>query len=80
VFPDDDECVCPATISEETRKLIVQVATEDPRRARKIEGELAKLGIGVSLAAIARYLPQAKPRPAAQMRSRLVGRPIPARK
>ncbi len=39
------------------------MATENPWRARKIQGELAKLGIRVSLATISRYLPKAEPGP-----------------
>jgi hypothetical protein len=35
--------------------------TENPWRARKIQAELAKLGIRVSLATISRYLPTAEP-------------------
>jgi transposase InsO family protein len=37
------------------------MATENPWRARKIQAELSKLGIHVSLATIARYLPKSKP-------------------
>ena len=54
-------------ISEETRKLILQMATENPWR-RKIQAELSKLGIVVSLATISRYLPKAKPGPGSQQR------------
>ena len=50
-------------LSEKTRNLIVRMATENPWRARKIQAELAKLGIRVSLATISRYLPKAEPRP-----------------
>jgi transposase InsO family protein len=50
-------------IPQETRDLIVRMATENPWRARKIQGELAKLGIRVSLATISRYLPKAGPGP-----------------
>jgi len=49
-------------ISDETRNLIVRMATENPWRARKIQAELSKLGIRVSLATISRYLPKAEPR------------------
>jgi len=49
-------------ISEETRNLIVAMATENPWRARKIQAELSKLGIRVSLATISRDLPKAEPR------------------
>jgi transposase InsO family protein len=44
------------------------MATENPWRARKIQAELSKLGIEVSLATIARYLPKAKPDPGSQQR------------
>jgi transposase InsO family protein len=50
-------------ISEETRDLIVRMATENPWRARKIQAELAKLGIRLSLATLSRYLPKVEPRP-----------------
>ena len=55
-------------ISGETRDLIVRMATENPWRARKIQAELAKLGIRVSLATISRYLPKAEPRPGQHQR------------
>jgi transposase InsO family protein len=55
-------------ISEEARKLIVRLATENPWRARKIQAELAKLGIRVSLTTISRYLPKAEPDPGCQQR------------
>jgi hypothetical protein len=42
------------------------MATENQWRARKIQAELLKLGIEVSLATIARYLPKAKPDPDSQ--------------
>ena len=48
-------------IPDETRQLIVRMETENPWRARKIQAELAKLGIRVSLATISRYLPTAEP-------------------
>ena len=44
------------------------MATENPWRARKIQAELSKLGIHVSLATIARYLPNAKPDPSSDQR------------
>ena len=44
------------------------MATENPWRARKIQAELAKLGIQVSLATISRYLPKARPNPDGQQR------------
>ena len=37
------------------------MATENPWRAQKIQRELSKLGIRVSLATIARYLPKPHP-------------------
>lgn len=55
-------------ISEETKALILRMATENPWRARKIQAELAKLGIRVSLATIARYLPKPEPRPGQHQR------------
>jgi putative transposase len=55
-------------MKEEAEKLIVQMATENPWRARKIQAELSKLGIEVSLATIARYLPRAKPDPGSHQR------------
>jgi hypothetical protein len=48
-------------LSEETKALIVRMATENRWRARKIRAELSKLGIRVSLATISRYLPRAGP-------------------
>jgi transposase InsO family protein len=45
-------------ISEETRALIIQMATENCWRARKIQAELMKLGIRVSLATVSRYVPK----------------------
>jgi putative transposase len=55
-------------ISEEARKLIVRMATENHWRARKIQAELSKLGIELSLATISRYLPKALPDPGTQQR------------
>ena len=55
-------------ISDETKALIVRMANENRWRARKIQGELSKLGIGVSLATISRYLPKAEPDPGCQQR------------
>jgi transposase InsO family protein len=48
-------------IPEEVQSLIIRLATENPWRARKIQAELAKLGITVSLATVSRYLPKRKP-------------------
>jgi transposase InsO family protein len=55
-------------ISEETKALIVRMATENRWRARKIQAELSKLGIWVSLATICRYLPKVEPDPGCQQR------------
>ena len=48
-------------IPGEVQSLIIRLATENPWRARKIQAELAKLGITVSLATVSRYLPKRKP-------------------
>jgi hypothetical protein len=45
-------------IPEETKALIVRMATENGWRARKIQAELSKLGIHLGLTTIARYLPK----------------------
>jgi hypothetical protein len=55
-------------ISEETKALIIQVATENCWRARKIQAELMKLGIRVSLATVSRYLPKRERDPTQQQR------------
>jgi transposase InsO family protein len=55
-------------ISDETRALIVRMATENRWRARKIQAEMSKLGIRVSLATVSRYLPKAEPDPGCQQR------------
>jgi hypothetical protein len=55
-------------ISLTTEALIVRMATENGWRARKIQGELSKLGIRGSLATISRYLPKASPDPGNQQR------------
>jgi transposase InsO family protein len=47
-------------IPEETKTLIVRMATENGWRARKIQAELSKLGIRIGLTTIARYLPNAE--------------------
>ena len=41
----------------------MRMATENGWRARRIQGELSKLGIRVSLSTISRYLPRAEPDP-----------------
>jgi transposase InsO family protein len=55
-------------ISEQTKALIVRMATENCWRARKIQAELMKLGIRVCLATVSRYVPKAKPDPTQQQR------------
>jgi transposase InsO family protein len=55
-------------ISEETKAFIIRMATENAWRARKIQAELTKLGIRVSLATISRYLPKKEGDPTQQQR------------
>lgn len=55
-------------ISEETKALIVRMATENCWRARKIQAELMKLGIRVSVATVSRYVPKTKSDPTQQQR------------
>ena len=55
-------------ISNATQNLIVRMATDNRWRARKIQAELSKLGIHVSLATISRYLPKGKPDPESHQR------------
>jgi hypothetical protein len=56
-------------ISGETKDLIIRMATENHWRARKIQAELSKLGIQVSLATISRYLPKSlEPEPSQHQR------------
>ena len=55
-------------IPEKIQAVIIRMATENLWRARKIQAELSKLGIRVSLATISRYLPKAKPDPSFQQR------------
>ena len=55
-------------ISEGTRALIVRMATENRWRARKIQAELMKLGIRISLATVSRYVPRPMPDPTQQQR------------
>ena len=57
-----------APISEETKALIIRMAIENAWRARKIQAELSKLGIRVSLATVSRYVPKTKPDPTQQQR------------
>jgi transposase InsO family protein len=54
------------TISREIQDLIVRMATENGWRARRIQGELAMLGLRISLATISRYLPKSRPDPGRQ--------------
>jgi transposase InsO family protein len=55
-------------ISEDIRKVIVRMATENHWRARKIHAELSKLGIELSLMTISRHLPKAQPDPRSHQR------------
>jgi hypothetical protein len=55
-------------ISKEIRELIIRMATENGWRARKIQGELMKLGIRVSLATVSRYVLKTQPDPTQQQR------------
>jgi putative transposase len=55
-------------ISAETKVLIVRMATENNWRTRKIQAELMKLGIRVSLATVSRYVPKPRPDPSQQQR------------
>ena len=48
--------------------LIVRMATENAWRATKIQAELMKLGIRVSLATVSRDVPKSKPDPTQQQR------------
>jgi putative transposase len=54
--------------SDETKALIIQMAIENCWRARKIQAELMKLGIRVSLATVSRYVPKTEPDPTQQQR------------
>jgi putative transposase len=55
-------------ISKETKTLIIRMATENCWRARKIQAELMKLGIRVSLATVSRYVPKKERDPTQQQR------------
>jgi len=48
-------------ISHEVRELIRRLAAGNPWRARRIQAELEKLGVMVSLATVSRYLPKREP-------------------
>lgn len=56
------------SLAEETRRLIIRMATENRWRARKIQSELSKLGVRVGLATVSRYLPKVQPDPGQQQR------------
>jgi putative transposase len=56
------------SISEETKALIIRMATENCWSARKIQAELMKLGIRVSLATVSRYVPKKERDPTQQQR------------
>ena len=50
-------------IPQEVRELIHRLALENGWRARKIQGELSKLGFAIPLATVSRYLPKRLPDP-----------------
>jgi transposase InsO family protein len=52
----------------EVRELIHRLALENGWRARKIQGELSKLGFTISLATVSRYLPKRLPDPGRRQR------------
>jgi hypothetical protein len=55
-------------ISNEVHELIIRMATENRWRARKIQAELMKIGIRVSLATVSRYVPKTEPDATQQQR------------
>jgi putative transposase len=55
-------------IPEETKALVIRMATANRWRARKIQAELSKLGIRVGLATISRCLPKKERDPSQQQR------------
>jgi len=55
-------------ISEETKALIIRMASENCWQARKFQAELMKLGIRASLATVSRYVPKTKHDPSQQQR------------
>ena len=55
-------------IPGEIQQLILRMATENHWRALKIQAELSKLGIEVSVATVSRYLPKRLPDPGSQQR------------
>jgi transposase InsO family protein len=55
-------------VPQEVRELIRRLAFENGWRARKIQGELSKLGFTISLATVSRYLPKRLPDPGSRQR------------
>jgi transposase InsO family protein len=55
-------------VPQEVRELIRRLAFENGWRARKIQGELSKLGFTISLATVSRYLPGGLPDPGRRQR------------
>ncbi len=55
-------------VPQEVRELIRRLAFENGWRARKIQGELSKLGFTISLATVSRYLPKRLPDPGRRQR------------
>ena len=55
-------------IPQEVRELIHRLALENGWRARKIQGELSKLGFAIPLATVSRYLPKRLPDPGRSQR------------
>jgi len=55
-------------VPREVRDLIHRLALENGWRARKIQGELSKLGFTISLATVLRYLPKRLPDPGQRQR------------
>jgi hypothetical protein len=58
------------TVPQEVRELIRRLAFENDWGARKIQGELSKLGFAISLATVSRYLPKPLPDPGRRQRWR----------
>jgi hypothetical protein len=50
-------------VPQEVRELIRRLAFENGWGARKIQGELSKLGFAIGLATVSRYLPKRSPDP-----------------
>jgi transposase InsO family protein len=55
-------------VPQEVRELIRRLAFENDWGARKIQGELSKLGFTISLATVSRYLPKRSPDPGRRQR------------